>query len=180
MDIPGSSKLLLELPLVIGTVPLHSMGSRSASVGSRASFLQAWGLCTLMDRPEGKPSQPSRGVGRQCPGRESSQTHQTRTPRAKESVQGQLPEFPVLSQPGFKAQPNQAVERLAYNASKHLEGSLLYAKILAQKSSGCQLRQEDCYKLDISCTQGKRAPPRSPRASLPVCPFQPHLSTQRW
>ena len=55
VDIPGSSKLLLELPLVIGTVPLHPLGSRSASVGSRASFLQDWGLCTMMDRPEAPP-----------------------------------------------------------------------------------------------------------------------------
>lgn len=55
VDIPGSSKLLLELPLVIGTVPLHPLGSRSASVGSRASFLQDWGLCALMERPEAPP-----------------------------------------------------------------------------------------------------------------------------
>lgn len=63
VDIPGSSKLLLELPLVIGTVPLHPLGSRSASVGSRASFLQDWGLCALMERPEGELSQLTRDVG---------------------------------------------------------------------------------------------------------------------
>lgn len=68
VDIPGSSKLLLELPLVIGTVPLHPLGSRSASVGSRASFLQDWGLCTLIDRPEGELSQLARDVGRQSQG----------------------------------------------------------------------------------------------------------------
>ncbi|XP_055474671.1 arrestin domain-containing protein 2 isoform X2 [Psammomys obesus] len=55
VDIPGSSKLLLELPLVIGTVPLHPLGSRSASVGSRASFLQDFGLCSLMEQPEAPP-----------------------------------------------------------------------------------------------------------------------------
>ncbi|XP_029415199.1 arrestin domain-containing protein 2 isoform X1 [Nannospalax galili] len=55
VDIPGSSKLLLELPLVIGTVPLHQLGSRSSSVGSRASFLQDWGLCTLLEQPEAPP-----------------------------------------------------------------------------------------------------------------------------
>lgn len=68
VDIPGSSKLMLELPLVIGTVPLHPLGSRSASVGSRASFLQDWGLCTLMDRPEGELSQLTRDVGGQSHG----------------------------------------------------------------------------------------------------------------
>ncbi|CAO2612516.1 Arrestin domain-containing protein 2 [Lemmus lemmus] len=55
VDIPGSSKLLLELPLVIGTVPLHPLGSRSASVGSRASFLQNRGLCTHLEPPEAPP-----------------------------------------------------------------------------------------------------------------------------
>lgn len=55
VDIPGSSKLLLELPLVIGTVPLHPLGSRSASVGSRASFLQNWGLCTQLEALEAPP-----------------------------------------------------------------------------------------------------------------------------
>ncbi|CAH6779752.1 arrestin domain-containing protein 2 [Phodopus roborovskii] len=52
VDIPGSSKLLLELPLVIGTVPLHPLGNRSASVGQ---FLQSWGLCTGMEPPEAPP-----------------------------------------------------------------------------------------------------------------------------
>lgn len=54
VDIPGSSKLLLELPLVIGTVPLHPLGGRSASVGSRASFPRPWALCPPMERPEGE------------------------------------------------------------------------------------------------------------------------------
>ncbi|KAM6166989.1 arrestin domain-containing protein 2 isoform 3-T3 [Erethizon dorsatum] len=55
VDIPGSSKLLLELPLVIGTVPLHPFGSRSSSVGSHAGFLLDWGLGTLPERPEAPP-----------------------------------------------------------------------------------------------------------------------------
>lgn len=56
VDIPGTSKLLLELPLVIGTVPLHPFGSRSSSVGSHASFLLDWGLGALPERPEGEHS----------------------------------------------------------------------------------------------------------------------------
>lgn len=56
VDIPGSSKLLLELPLVIGTIPLHPFGSRSSSVGSHASFLMDWGLGILPERPEGELS----------------------------------------------------------------------------------------------------------------------------
>ncbi|XP_032123703.1 arrestin domain-containing protein 2 isoform X2 [Sapajus apella] len=55
VDIPGTSKLLLELPLVIGTIPLHPFGSRSSSVGSHASFLLDWGLGALPERPEAPP-----------------------------------------------------------------------------------------------------------------------------
>ena len=55
VDIAGSSKLLLELPLVIGTIPLHPFGSRSSSVGSHASFLMDWGLGVLPERPEAPP-----------------------------------------------------------------------------------------------------------------------------
>ncbi|XP_075405047.1 arrestin domain-containing protein 2 isoform X2 [Tenrec ecaudatus] len=55
VDIPGTSKLLLELPLVIGTVPLHPFGSRSSSVGSHASFLMDWGLGALPEQPEAPP-----------------------------------------------------------------------------------------------------------------------------
>ncbi|KAM6218438.1 arrestin domain-containing protein 2 [Rhynchocyon petersi] len=55
VDIPGTSKLLLELPLVIGTIPLHPFGSRSSSVGSRAGFLLDWGLGALPEQPEAPP-----------------------------------------------------------------------------------------------------------------------------
>uniref|UniRef100_A0A2K5Q9Z9 Arrestin C-terminal-like domain-containing protein n=1 Tax=Cebus imitator TaxID=2715852 RepID=A0A2K5Q9Z9_CEBIM len=55
VDIPGTSKLLLELSLVIGTIPLHPFGSCSSSVGSHASFLRDWGLGALPERPEAPP-----------------------------------------------------------------------------------------------------------------------------
>uniref|UniRef100_A0A8C9DV54 Arrestin domain containing 2 n=1 Tax=Prolemur simus TaxID=1328070 RepID=A0A8C9DV54_PROSS len=55
VDIPGTSKLLLELPLVIGTIPLHPFSSRSSSVGSHASFLLDWGLGALPEQPEAPP-----------------------------------------------------------------------------------------------------------------------------
>lgn len=54
VDIPGTSKLLLELPLVIGTVPLHPLGRRSLSVGSHAGLLLDWGLGALPEHPEGE------------------------------------------------------------------------------------------------------------------------------
>lgn len=55
VDIPGTSKLLLELPLVIGTIPLHPFSRRSCSVGSHASLLLDWGLGTLLEQPEAPP-----------------------------------------------------------------------------------------------------------------------------
>ncbi|XP_053767671.1 arrestin domain-containing protein 2 isoform X1 [Desmodus rotundus] len=55
VDIPGTSKLLLELPLVIGTVPLNPFGSRSSSVGSHSGFLLDWGLGALPEQPEAPP-----------------------------------------------------------------------------------------------------------------------------
>lgn len=53
MDIPGTSKLLLELPLVIGTIPLHPFGSRTSSVSSQYSINMDW-LSTIPEQPEGE------------------------------------------------------------------------------------------------------------------------------
>lgn len=53
MDIPGTSKLLLELPLVIGTIPLHPFGSRTSSVSSQYSVNLDW-LSTIPEQLEGE------------------------------------------------------------------------------------------------------------------------------
>uniref|UniRef100_A0A8C3PQH7 Arrestin domain containing 2 n=1 Tax=Calidris pygmaea TaxID=425635 RepID=A0A8C3PQH7_9CHAR len=53
VDIPGTSKLLLELPLVIGTIPLHPFGSRTSSVSSQYSVNLEW-LSTIPEQPEGE------------------------------------------------------------------------------------------------------------------------------
>ncbi|XP_059847402.1 arrestin domain-containing protein 2-like isoform X1 [Hypanus sabinus] len=55
IEIPGTSKLSLELPLVIGTIPLHPFGSRSSSVGSQYSMDIDWLRLTLPERPEPPP-----------------------------------------------------------------------------------------------------------------------------
>ncbi|XP_038633187.1 arrestin domain-containing protein 2-like isoform X1 [Scyliorhinus canicula] len=55
VEIPGTSKLSLELPLVIGTIPLHPFGSRSSSVGSHYSMDIDWLRLTLPERPEPPP-----------------------------------------------------------------------------------------------------------------------------
>lgn len=42
LHIPGSEKLELELPLVIGTIPLSGVGSRTSSMSSQAGSLSSW------------------------------------------------------------------------------------------------------------------------------------------
>ncbi|XP_029282887.1 thioredoxin-interacting protein-like [Cottoperca gobio] len=42
LHIPGSEKLALELPLVIGTIPLSGVGSRTSSMSSQANSLSSW------------------------------------------------------------------------------------------------------------------------------------------
>lgn len=53
MDIPGAMDLFLNLPLVIGTIPLHPFGSRTSSVSSQCSMNMNWLGLTLPERPEG-------------------------------------------------------------------------------------------------------------------------------
>ncbi|XP_069505345.1 arrestin domain-containing protein 2-like isoform X2 [Ambystoma mexicanum] len=55
VDIPGTSKLLLELPLVVGTIPLHPFGSRTSSVGSQYSVNLDWLRMTIPEQPEPPP-----------------------------------------------------------------------------------------------------------------------------
>ncbi|XP_040448007.1 arrestin domain-containing protein 2 isoform X2 [Falco naumanni] len=54
VDIPGTSKLLLELPLVIGTIPLHPFGSRTSSVSSQYSVNLDW-LSSIPEQAEAPP-----------------------------------------------------------------------------------------------------------------------------
>lgn len=50
VDVPGGLNLSLSLPLVIGTIPLHTCASRTSSISSNCSTLSWLGL---QDRPEG-------------------------------------------------------------------------------------------------------------------------------
>ncbi|XP_077187636.1 arrestin domain-containing protein 2 [Paroedura picta] len=59
VDIPGTSKLLLELPLVIGTIPLHPFGSRTSSVSSQYSVNLDWLRMGIPDQPEAPPDYSS-------------------------------------------------------------------------------------------------------------------------
>lgn len=54
VDVPGTSKLFLELPLVIGTIPLHPFGSRTSSVSSQYSVNLEWLRLAIPEQPERK------------------------------------------------------------------------------------------------------------------------------
>lgn len=56
VDIPGAMNLSLNLPLVIGTIPLHPFGSRTSSVSSQCSMTMSWLGMTLPERPEAPPA----------------------------------------------------------------------------------------------------------------------------
>lgn len=55
VDVPGTSKLCLELPLVIGTIPLHPFGSRTSSVSSQYSVEMEWLRMSIPEQPEPPP-----------------------------------------------------------------------------------------------------------------------------
>lgn len=54
VDVPGTSKLSLELPLVMGTIPLHPFGSRTSSVSSQYSLNLEWLRMAIPEQREGK------------------------------------------------------------------------------------------------------------------------------
>uniref|UniRef100_A0AAY5EPA0 Arrestin C-terminal-like domain-containing protein n=1 Tax=Electrophorus electricus TaxID=8005 RepID=A0AAY5EPA0_ELEEL len=59
VDIPGTSKLCLELPLVMGTIPLHPFGSRTSSVSSQYSLNLDWLHMAIPEQPEPPPDYSS-------------------------------------------------------------------------------------------------------------------------
>ncbi|XP_064197501.1 arrestin domain-containing protein 2-like isoform X1 [Anguilla rostrata] len=59
VDMPGSSKLSLELPLVMGTIPLHPFGSRTSSVSSQYSLDPDWLCMAVPDQPVSPPDYSS-------------------------------------------------------------------------------------------------------------------------
>lgn len=54
IHIPGAKKLMLELPLVIGTIPYSGFGRRNSSVTSQFSVDMSWLALALPEQPEGK------------------------------------------------------------------------------------------------------------------------------
>ncbi|XP_070256527.1 arrestin domain-containing protein 4 [Myotis yumanensis] len=55
IHIPGAKKLMLELPLVIGTVPYNGFASRNCSMASQFSVDMSWWALALPEQPEAPP-----------------------------------------------------------------------------------------------------------------------------
>ncbi|ELK24808.1 Arrestin domain-containing protein 4, partial [Myotis davidii] len=55
IHIPGAKKLMLELPLVIGTVPYNGFASRNCSMASHFSVDMSWWALALPEQPEAPP-----------------------------------------------------------------------------------------------------------------------------
>ncbi|KAJ3599497.1 hypothetical protein NHX12_033457 [Muraenolepis orangiensis] len=55
VGVPGTSKLCLDLPLVMGTIPLHPFGSRTSSVSSQYSVHLEWLRMAIPEQPEPPP-----------------------------------------------------------------------------------------------------------------------------
>ncbi|VFV46409.1 Hypothetical predicted protein [Lynx pardinus] len=56
IHIPGAKKLMLELPLVIGTIPYNGFGSRNSSTAGQFSVDMSWLTLTLPEQPEAPPN----------------------------------------------------------------------------------------------------------------------------
>ncbi|XP_043934272.1 arrestin domain-containing protein 4 [Protopterus annectens] len=56
VHIPGAKKLVVELPLVMGTIPCNGLGSRTSSACSHLSMDMSWLAQTLPEHPEAPPN----------------------------------------------------------------------------------------------------------------------------
>ncbi|XP_028672511.1 arrestin domain-containing protein 2 isoform X1 [Erpetoichthys calabaricus] len=88
VHVPGTSKLSLELPLVIGTIPLHPFGSRTSSVSSQYSVNLEWLRMAIPEQPEPPPDYSA------IVSDEEAEQHMT-PPQAEEDITG------VLERPYF-------------------------------------------------------------------------------
>ncbi|XP_053128887.1 arrestin domain-containing protein 4 isoform X2 [Hemicordylus capensis] len=56
IHIPGAKKLMLELPLVIGTIPCTAFSSRNSSLASQFGMDMSWLALTMPEHPEAPPN----------------------------------------------------------------------------------------------------------------------------
>uniref|UniRef100_A0A3B5K1D4 Arrestin domain containing 2 n=1 Tax=Takifugu rubripes TaxID=31033 RepID=A0A3B5K1D4_TAKRU len=91
VDVPGTSKLYLELPLVIGTIPLHPFGSRTSSVSSQYSLNLEWLRMAIPEQPEPPPDYSSVVTEE-----EAEQRNNAASPQPAEDLSGIL-ERPLMA-----------------------------------------------------------------------------------
>lgn len=94
MHIPGSEKLVLELPLVIGTVPYSGMNSRTSSMSSQVSTSSASWVSLRM---------PSSCPPSYCDVTRDARLDQPRTPLLDDYDGGDSPIF--MNSPQFSFPP---------------------------------------------------------------------------
>ncbi|KAM4629580.1 arrestin domain-containing protein 2 isoform 2-T2 [Polymixia lowei] len=90
VDVPGTSKLCLELPLVMGTIPLHPFGSRTSSVSSQYSVNLEWLRMAIPEQPEPPPDYSSVVT------EEEAEQQNSAAPRPAEDLSGIL-ERPLMA-----------------------------------------------------------------------------------
>lgn len=90
VEVPGTSKLFLELPLVMGTIPLHPFGSRTSSVSSQYSVNLEWLRMAIPEQPEPPPDYSS------VVSAEEAEQQNTAAPRVQEDLSGIL-ERPLMA-----------------------------------------------------------------------------------
>ncbi|XP_063304929.1 arrestin domain-containing protein 4 [Pelobates fuscus] len=56
INIPGTKRLMVELPLVVGTIPFNGFTYRNSSVASQFPVDMSWLAMTLPDQPEAPPN----------------------------------------------------------------------------------------------------------------------------
>ncbi|NXP34978.1 ARRD4 protein, partial [Leiothrix lutea] len=56
IHIPGAKKLMIEMPLVIGTIPCIGFSSRNSSITSQFSMDMSWLALTMPEHPEAPPN----------------------------------------------------------------------------------------------------------------------------
>ncbi|TRY55245.1 hypothetical protein DNTS_014559 [Danionella cerebrum] len=107
VDIPRAVNLTLNLPLVIGTIPLHTFGSRTSSVSSQCSVVLNW--LPLPDAPEAPPSY-SEVIS------EEERQNSINLPAAREEIEGPL--YAYIHEFRFQPPPLYSEQRSVGNVMK--------------------------------------------------------------
>lgn len=100
IHIPGANKLMIELPLVIGTIPYNGFASRNSSVASQFSLDMSWLALALPEHPEAPPNYAD------VVSEEEFSRHVPPYPQSPDSVEAlHYPMFAVIQEFQFQPPP---------------------------------------------------------------------------